>query len=80
MFDDNSDSDYGCCYPGSELDHVIMMIMKITMIIMIMMIIIMIVILTMMIAAQALNWKPHSDGWLGGLKMPGEDDDVENFV
>lgn len=80
MFDENSDSDYDCCYPGSELDHVIMLIMKITMIIMIMMIIIMIVILTMMIAAQALNWKPHSDGWLGGLKMPGEDDDVENFV
>jgi len=20
---------------------------------------------------EALNWKPHSDGWLGGLKMPG---------
>ena len=34
---------------------------------------IMMVILMIAFNCQALNWKPHSDGWLGGLKMPGED-------
>ena len=33
----------------------------------------MMVILMIAFNCQALNWKPHSDGWLGGLKMPGED-------
>ena len=54
------------------------LILMMILILMMMMILILILILTIammiMIAldAQALNWKPHSDGWLGGLKMPGD--------